>query len=113
MSRANSKRDPDALRITSQYVVRQDGSMVYELRAGTSKLVLASSANRSTDSQEWRFEAKTPQLPDVAVMGEWAATRALALQGVAALWKLRELESGLPGFDWDNVATVLADVKGV
>ncbi len=101
--------DDGAPRITQQYRDR-DGRMVYELRHGTSQLVLV--ANESKDvAGEWRFEAHPRETPQLVVSGAWSSSRAAAFRTMRELCV--ERGEGLAGIDWDKVAAALVLVRAI
>ena len=113
MSRTTTVKDKNALRITTQYRDREKG-MVYELRCGDDRIAVRREEGASVPGgSEWRFEARTPQSPEVVVLGAWVSTRTAALEDVARLWSLKVPSLGIPSFDWVAVATALAAVKAL
>lgn len=106
------KADPDAPRITLQYRDR-DRRMVYELRHGTSALVLLASQNADTSSAEWRFEAHPAESPQLVVVGKWNATRTDAFRAMRDLWIERSDALGLVHVDWEKVEGALSAVRAL
>lgn len=103
--------DADAPRITQQYRDRE-GRMVYELRHGTSQLVLV--ANESKEgAQEWRFEAHPREAPQLVVTGAWSSSRAAAFRTMRDLCVERGEGLGFAKVDWDKVAAALASVRAI
>jgi hypothetical protein len=104
-------KDVNALRITNQYRDPPRG-MVYELACGVDRVaLLAAQSDGKVD--EWRFEARTAQLPELVLVGEWQHTRAEALGALGRLWTSKVAALGIPSFDWVAVNTALAAVKAV
>jgi len=97
--------------ITQQYRDR-DRRMVYELRHGTSLLVLVASESAG-DVAEWRFEAHPRETPQLVVSGIWSSSRALAFQTMRDLWIERGEGLGLARIDWQKVADALASVRAI
>jgi hypothetical protein len=86
--------------------------MVYELRHGTSLLVLL--ASQSADaSGEWRFEAHPMATPQLVVAGQWGKTRADAFHTMRDLWIERGESLGLVRVDWEKVAAALTAVRAI
>ncbi len=105
------KADADAPRITQQYRDR-DRRMVYELRHGTSSLVLL--ASQSADaSAEWRFEGHPMESPQLVVVGQWNASRTDAFRAMRDLWIARGDALGLARVDWDKVEGALSAVRAI
>ena len=103
--------DADAPRITQQYRDRE-GRMVYELRQGTSELVLV--ARESKDgASEWCFEAHPRETPQLVVTGSWSSSRAAAFRTMRDLCVERGEGLGLTRIDWDKVAAALASVRAI
>jgi hypothetical protein len=100
--------DDGAPRITQQYRDR-DGRMVYELRHGTSQLVLV--ANEQVTGNEWRFEAHSRETPDLVVTGAWSSSRATAFKTMRELCV--ERGEALASIDWDKVAAALVLVRAI
>lgn len=50
---------------------------------------------------------------DGVVIADFAATKSEALGKVALLWAEREVELGLPVFDWAAVAAALLAVRAI
>ena len=114
MSSQKSKvsQDNQTLRIVQQY--RDKSSMIYELEGGGAELdVRISPRQASTDSGEWRIEARPGRAADATCVAEWAPTRREALLEVARKWQSSEATSGLPSFDWEAVAGVLTKVRAL
>ena len=107
MSSASSN-DP---RITQQYRDRNQ-RMIYEVRHGTSLLVLVSSQSADATA-EWRFEAHPAESPQLVVAGQWQATRAGAFDTMRDLWIERGEALGLARIDWPKVAAALAAVRAI
>ncbi len=105
------KADDGAPRITQQYRDR-DRRMVYEVRHGTSLLVLHA-AESAGDTAEWRFEAHARESPQLVVSGSWAASRADAFKTMRDLWVERGEGLGLARIDWEKVAVELASVRAI
>lgn len=105
------KADDGAPRITQQYRDR-DRRMVYEVRHGTSLLVLHASESAG-DTAEWRFEAHARESPQLVVSGAWAASRADAFKTMRDLWVERGEGLGLARIDWEKVAVELASVRAI
>ncbi len=106
-----TKNDPEATRITQQYRDREQ-RMVYELRCGSSALVLR--ASQSADATaEWRFEAHPMASPQLVVVGSWGATRSDAFRAVRELWLEKGPSLGLAILDWDKVASALTAVRAL
>jgi hypothetical protein len=104
-------QDPTAPRIAQQYRDRNQ-RMVYELRYGSSQLVLL--ASQSADAtHEWRFEAHPMESPQLVVSGEWGATRADAFRTMRDLWIERGEALGLARIDWEKVAVALSSVRAI
>lgn len=104
-------KDPNAPRISQQYRDRER-RMVYELRHGTSLLVLTASESADATS-EWRFEGHARDQPQLVVVGQWGKTRAEAFHSMRDLWLERGEGSGLARVDWATVATALTDVRAI
>ena len=86
--------------------------MVYELRHGTSQLVLV--ANESKDvAGEWRFEAHPRETPQLVVTGTWSPSRAAAFRTMRDLCVERGEALGLARIDWDKVAAALVLVRAI
>ena len=103
--------DDDAPRITQQYRDR-DGRMVYELRHGTSQLVLVMS--ESTDGTgNVRFEAHPRETPQLVVTGAWSSSRAAAFKTLRELCVERGEGLGLARIDWDKVGAALLAVRAI
>ena len=107
-----SKND-DSLRIVNQYRDREKHGMVYELRRGEDRLALLAAPSEGAGAQEWRFEARTAQSPELVVTGEWGRTRAEALETVGRSWSSQVDLLGIPRLDWLAGATALVAVKAV
>jgi hypothetical protein len=105
------KQDENAPRITQQYRDRER-RMVYEVRYGTSLLVLLASESEGEVS-EWRFEAHPRESPQLVVTGAWAGTRAAAFKTMRELWVERGEGLGLGPIDWDKVAVALESVRAI
>ncbi len=107
-------QDPDAPRITQQYRDR-DHRMVYELKSGTSKLVVVAAQNpaASAGADTWRFEAHPAETPQLLVTGEWGATRGDAFRTMRDSWVERGDALGLAHFDWEKVAAALTAVRAI
>ncbi len=103
-------KDTESPHITQQY--RDHDKMVYELRAGTSAIVMLSSRNEEGHG-EWRFEAHPMGAPQLVVMGEWGATRADAFRNVRDVWIERGEAGGFARYDWEKVAAALTAVRGI
>ena len=103
--------DPNAPRITQQYRDRNH-RMVYELRYGTSLLVLLASESADT-AREWRFEAHPADSPQLVVAGQWQSTRAEAFRTMRDLWIERGEALGLARIDWEKVADALSSVRAI
>lgn len=102
--------DTNAPRITQQYRDRER-RMVYELRCGTSALVvLATQSSENTD--EWRFEAHPMEAPERIVKGE-GSTRAAAFGAMRDMWIERGEALGLASVEWEKVATALTSVRAI
>jgi hypothetical protein len=98
-------------RIAQQYRDPRKG-MVYELLCGDTSLVLH--ASQSTDAgQEWRFEAHPMHAPQLLVVGDWGATRAVAFHAMRELWLAKAASLGLGTYDWDAVALALTQVRAL
>jgi len=112
MARANSSdRGQDLLRITDQFRTRT--GFVYELRCAGARLTLLVTHRAPDDTAgEWHVEASSTQVPAVAI-GHAAATRADAVQKVGVEWSAEGAARGLPPFDWQGVAKVLASVRAI
>ena len=107
-----TEKNKDALKITNQF--RAKNAMVYDLKADGNRLtVRVFPRERSTDSGEWRVEARTNDAQEEAVVAEWGATRAEALGEVAKSWVTKAPAHGLPMFDWEAVAQVLTSVRAL
>jgi hypothetical protein len=106
-----AKSDDGSPRITQQYR-DHDRRMVYEVRYGSSLLVLL--ASESTGSTpEWRFEAHPRESPQLVVAGQWGASRADAFRAMRDLWIERGAGLGLARIEWDKVAVALAAVRAI
>ena len=104
-------KDPNAPYITQQYRDRER-RMVYELRHGTSVLVLV--VTESGDAQaQWRFEAHPMASPQLVVAGSWGDTRATAFGTLRDLWVERGASLGLARIDWESVRAALAEVRAI
>jgi len=101
--------DADAPRITQQYRDR-DGRMVYELRHGTSQLVVVANEREGGES---RFEAHTREAPQLGVTGAWCPSRAEAFRTMRALCIERGEALGLARIDWDKVGQALSAVRAI
>lgn len=112
MARANATdRGADLLRITDQFRTRT--GFVYELRCAGARLTVLVTHNAPDDTAgEWHVEASSTQVPAVAI-GHAAATRAAAVQKVGDEWAVEGDARGLPSFDWQGVAKVLASVRAI
>jgi hypothetical protein len=103
--------NPADPRIMQQYRDR-DQRMVYELRHGTSLLVLVSSQG-ADNAAEWRFEAHPAESPQLVVAGQWQPTRASAFDTMRDLWIERGEALGLARVDWTKVAAALSAVRAI
>ena len=103
--------NPADPRITQQYRDRNQ-RMVYEVRHGTSLLVLVS-AQSADASDEWCFEAHPADWPQLVVAGQWQATRARAFDARRDLWIERGQALGLARVDWAKVAAALVAVRAL
>jgi len=103
--------NPADPRITQQYRDRNQ-RMVYEVRHGTSLLVLVSAQSADT-TDEWRFEAHPSESPQLVVAGQWQATRARAFDTMRDLWIERGEALGLARIDWAKVAAALTAVRAI
>jgi len=99
----------DAPRITQQYRDRE-GRMVYELRHGTSQLVLVANER---EGGEFRFEAHPRETPQLAVTGGWCPSRVAAFRTMRELCVERGEALGLARVDWDKVAEALTAVRAI
>ena len=103
--------DADAPRITQQYRDRE-GRMVYELRHGTSQLVLVATESNEVAGQ-WRFEAHARETPQLVVSGEWSPSRAAAFRTMRELCVERGEVLSLATIDWNKVAAALESVRAI
>ena len=103
--------DDGAPRITQQYRDRE-GRMVYELRHGTSQLVLVVTENKEGNG-EVRFEAHPRETPQLVVTGTWASSRAAAFKTMRELCVERGEALGLARIDWDKVGAALLAVRAI
>ena len=102
--------DDGSPRITQQYRDR-DGRMIYELRHGTSQLVIV--ANEKDGGGEWRFEAHPREAPQLVVTGAWSSSRGEAFRTMRELCVERGESLGLARIDWDKVAAALTLVRAI
>jgi hypothetical protein len=89
--------------------------MAYDLKCdGVRLTLLVSAKSRSDDPGEWRIEARGARTSDhVAVVTEWGATKAAALQAVGDAWADALETNGMRVFDWNAVAKILSTVGAV
>jgi len=107
------KSEIGMVRISNQYRDRdRSQGMIYELRWGDEKLVLRSKQSADTSAQ-WRFSAHPMASPQLAIIGEWGATRIEAFRAMRDLWTAKGPSLGLAKFDWDQVATALTEVRAL
>ncbi len=99
-----------ALKISNQY--RSQTGFMYELERDGTRLTLAiARRQQASDPGEWSVEATSK--PDTPPVTAWGATRREALRELGRIWASKASTLGLPAFDWEVVAAVLADVRAV
>jgi hypothetical protein len=103
------KQDTAKVRITDQF--RSGQSMVYDLKCDGVRLTISMSF--SNDSDKWKIQAETRQIPDPAALEATGSSRAEALDVVAEAWRERRANIGYPPFDWGAIRDVLAAVRAI
>jgi hypothetical protein len=90
------------------------GGTVYEFQREDTKLSLRVTPRSSAaDCGDWRIEAAAVHgMTDVAIV-EWGPTRAETLCEVGRSWRRQAESRGLPQFDWDEVARLMASVSAL
>ena len=103
------KRTDAGLGITLQY--RERGGMAYDF--GLALRVRIFERARTEDLGDWRVEARTSDLPGVAVVTGWGATRADALRDASRVWGDASISGGVPPIDWEVVTRALSTVRAI
>jgi len=99
------------LTIANQFRDRE--SMIYDFVRRDERLTLRISARQNeADPGEFRVDASEGARGEV-FLSAWGKTRAEALAAVGVSWQEKQVELGLPSFDWSVVTSALEAVRAL
>ena len=105
-----AKTNDGGARITQQF--REARNMTYELECSGAPLILRVFPLGDSPS-EWRIEARMSDAVDAVVATATAASRPLALEGVAQWWRDNAIARALATYDWAAIAQAMTAVRAI